>query len=60
MTEKEVFACIKPLLDGVTEGLYWDFKKTLKENLFIKVACIFFKVYTDTSKDVLINQEITY
>ena len=23
-------------------------------------ACIFFKVYTDTSKDVLINQEITY
>lgn len=32
MTEKEVFACIKPLLDGVTEGLYWDFKKTLKED----------------------------
>ena len=28
--------------------------------MWIKVACIFFKVYTDTSKDVLINQEITY
>mgnify|MGYP004676464597 FL=1 len=29
MTEQEVYIKIKPLLDGLTEGLYWDFKKTL-------------------------------
>lgn len=31
MTEQEVYTKIKPLLDGLTEGLYWDFKKTLTD-----------------------------
>lgn len=31
MKEQEVYAKIKPLLDGLTEGLYWDFKKTLTD-----------------------------
>ena len=31
MTEQEVYSKIKPLLDGLTEGLYWDFKKTLTD-----------------------------
>lgn len=31
MTEQEVYTKIKPLLDGLTEGLYWDFKKTLND-----------------------------
>ncbi len=31
MTEQEVYKAIKPLLEGYTEGLYWDFKKTLTE-----------------------------
>ncbi len=29
MTEQEVYKQIQPLLEGYTEGLYWDFKKTL-------------------------------
>ncbi len=32
MTEQEVYIKIKPLLEGLTEGLYWDFKKALTEN----------------------------
>ena len=31
MTEQEVFRKISPLLDGLTEGIYWDFKKTLRD-----------------------------
>ena len=31
MTEQEVYKRIRPLLEGYTEGLYWDFKKTLTE-----------------------------
>ena len=31
MTEQEVYKKIRPLLEGYTEGLYWDFKKTLTE-----------------------------
>ena len=31
MTEQEGYSKIKPLLDGLTEGLYWDFKKTLTD-----------------------------
>jgi len=29
MTEQEIYMKIKPLLEGYTEGLFWDFKKTL-------------------------------
>lgn len=29
MTEQEVYKKIQPLLEGFTEGVYWDFKKTL-------------------------------
>lgn len=29
MTEQEAYRKILPLLDGLTEGIYWDFKKTL-------------------------------
>lgn len=29
MIEEEVFKKIKPLLEGYTEGIYWDFKKNL-------------------------------
>ena len=32
MTEAEAYRRIKPLLEGDTEGLYWDFKKTLHDN----------------------------
>lgn len=32
MTEQEVYTKIKPLLEGLTEGIYWDFKKTLTED----------------------------
>ncbi len=31
MIEQEVYKAIKPLLEGYTEGLYWDFKKTLTD-----------------------------
>lgn len=31
MTEKEVYKKIKPYLEGYTEGLNWDFKKTLHD-----------------------------
>lgn len=33
MTEQEVYKKIKPLLEGITEGLYWDFKKTLTDDI---------------------------
>ena len=29
MTEQEVYTKIRPLLEGYTEGLYWDFKRSL-------------------------------
>ncbi|NCB03153.1 MAG: hypothetical protein EOM67_13520 [Spirochaetia bacterium] len=29
MTEQEVYKIVKPLLEGYTEGLFWDFKKVL-------------------------------
>lgn len=29
MTEQEVYKKIRPLLEGYTEGLYWDFKSSL-------------------------------
>lgn len=29
MTEQEVYKKIRPLFEGYTEGLYWDFKKSL-------------------------------
>lgn len=32
MTEQEVFIKIRPLLEGMTEGLYWDFKKTITDD----------------------------
>lgn len=32
MTEQEVYKKIRPLLEGLTEGIYWDFKKTLTED----------------------------
>lgn len=32
MTEHEVYLKIKPLLEGLTEGIYWDFKKTLTDD----------------------------
>ena len=32
MTEVELYKTIKPMLEGVNEGLFWDFKKTLHEN----------------------------
>ena len=32
MTEQEVYRKIRPLLENINEGLYWDFKKTLHEN----------------------------
>jgi hypothetical protein len=31
MTEQEVYKKIKPLIEGYTEGLSWDFKKTLND-----------------------------
>lgn len=31
MTEQEVYRKISSLLDGLTEGIYWDFKKTLRD-----------------------------
>lgn len=31
MTEQEAYKKIKPLLEGYTEGLFWDFKKTLSD-----------------------------
>ena len=31
MTERELYLKIKPLIEGDTEGLYWDFKKTLDD-----------------------------
>lgn len=31
MTERELYLKIKPLLEGYTEGLFWDFKKTLSD-----------------------------
>lgn len=31
MTEQEVYKRIKPLLEGSSEGIFWDFKKTLFE-----------------------------
>ena len=31
MTEQEVYKKILPLLEGYTEGVYWDFKKTLND-----------------------------
>ena len=33
MTEREVYLKIKPLLEGLTEGVYWDFKKTLTDDV---------------------------
>lgn len=33
MTEQEVYQKIKPLLEGLTEGVYWDFKKTLTDDV---------------------------
>jgi len=33
MTEQEVYIKIKPLLEGLTEGIYWDFKKALTEDV---------------------------
>lgn len=32
MTEQETYRKIRPLLENINEGLYWDFKKTLHEN----------------------------
>ena len=32
MTEQEAYRNIRPLLENINEGLYWDFKKTLHEN----------------------------
>lgn len=32
MTEQEAYSKIKPLLEGITEGIYWDFKKTLTDD----------------------------
>lgn len=32
MTEQEVYLKIKPLIEGHTEGLFWDFKKTLRDS----------------------------
>ena len=32
MTEQEAYRRIRPLLEKVNEGLYWDFKKTIHEN----------------------------
>ena len=31
MTEQEVYRKIRPLLENINEGLYWDFKKALTE-----------------------------
>jgi hypothetical protein len=31
MTEQEVYKKIKPLLEGYSEGLFWDFKRTLRD-----------------------------
>jgi hypothetical protein len=31
MTEQEAFRVIKPLLEGYTEGLFWDFKEKLSD-----------------------------
>lgn len=33
MNEKEVYLKIKPMLEGMTEGIYWDFKKTLTDDV---------------------------
>lgn len=32
MTKQEAYRKIRPLLEKVNEGLYWDFKKTIHEN----------------------------
>ena len=32
MTEQEAYRKIRPLLENINEGLYWDFKKTIHEN----------------------------
>lgn len=32
MTEQEVYKIIKPMIEGYTEGLFWDFKKTLSNS----------------------------
>lgn len=32
MKEKEIYKKIRPFLEGETEGLFWDFKKTLHKN----------------------------
>lgn len=32
MTEQEIYRKIRPLLENINEGLYWDFKKTIHEN----------------------------
>lgn len=31
MTEQEVYKMIKPLLESSTEGIFWDYKKTLSD-----------------------------
>ena len=31
MTEREAFRIVQPLLEGYTEGIYWDFKKGLTD-----------------------------
>lgn len=31
MTEREAFRIVQPLIQGYTEGIYWDFKKGLSE-----------------------------
>lgn len=33
MNEREVYLKIKPMLEGMTEGIYWDFKKTLTDDV---------------------------
>lgn len=33
MNEKEVYLKIKPMLEGMTEGICWDFKKTLTDDV---------------------------
>lgn len=32
MTEQEVYKKIIPLIEGYTEGLFWDFKRTLSDS----------------------------
>ena len=33
MNEREVYLKIKPMLEGMTDGIYWDFKKTLTDDV---------------------------